>query len=126
MARGVPIADWNGQVLPEIIRQLEDFRQQGFPPTLRGMYYTLLNLGILPKTEAAYHALSDHTSRWRENGTLPRDCFADHTRDIIQDFDDDYEVFEDYVEHGIRYLHLAKSKYAIPRWHKQPITSKSG
>lgn len=119
MARGVPLADWNGHVLSEIKRQLEDFRSQGFPPTLRGMYYTLVDLGVIPKTEAAYHALSDHTSRWRENGTLARDCFSDHTRDIIQDFDDDYEIIEDYVDNGIRYLYLAKSEYTIPRWYGQ-------
>ena len=41
MPKGTPNADWKGQVLSEIIRQLEDFRKQGFPPTLRGMIYTL-------------------------------------------------------------------------------------
>ena len=37
MPKGTPLADWKGLVLPEIKRQLEDFRKQGFPPTLRGI-----------------------------------------------------------------------------------------
>lgn len=119
MARGVPMADWNGLVLFEIKKQLGDFNEQGFLPTLRGMYYTLVDLGVIPKTEAAYHALSDHTSRWREKWILPRDCFADHTRDIIQDFDDGYVTIEDYIDAGTRYLRLAKNEYTIPRWYKQ-------
>ena len=122
MPKGVQIADWNGQVLPEIKKQLEDFRRQGFPPTLRGMFYTLVDRMVIPKTEAAYHALSDHTSRWRENGKLPRDCFADHTRGIIQDFNDEYEIAEQYVDRGIRHLSLAKHNYkkTVPRWYGQP------
>ena len=51
MARGLPMADWNGLVLFEIKKQLGDFNEQGFLPTLRGMYYTLVDLGVIPKTE---------------------------------------------------------------------------
>ena len=101
MPKGTPLADWKGLVLPEIKRQLEDFRKQGFPPTLRGMYYTLVTLGILPKTEDAYGSLSYQTARWRENDTLPIDCFADQSRSSIKDFDDVYETIEDYVQRGI-------------------------
>ena len=120
MARGIPLANWNGQVLPKIKEQLEDFAEQGFLPTLRGMYYTLVDLGVIPKTEAGYHALSDHTSRWRENGILARDCFANHTRDTIRDFNDTYESVEEYIDRGIHHLEYTKENYSVPRWHKQP------
>src|SRR5215207_11253162 len=119
MPKGRPIANWNGLVLPRIKEQLEDFDNQGIVPTLREMYYTLVDLGVIPKTDAAYHALSDHTARWREDGTLPIDCFADRTRRVIKDFDDDYETIDDYVDRGIYYLENANSRYSIPRWHRQ-------
>ena len=83
------------------------------------MYYTLLELRVLPKTEGAYHALSDHTARWRESNVLPRDCFADNTRDTIQDFDDYFESIDDYLGRGIYHLQYAKDNYSIPRWHNQ-------
>jgi hypothetical protein len=120
MARGIPLADWKGHVLSEIKRQLDDFEDQSIVPTLRGMYYTLVDLGVIPKTEAAYHALSSHTSRWRETGILPIDCFADHTRDIIQDFEDDFESIEEFIERVIDYLGNIKDYYTIPRSHQQP------
>lgn len=118
MPRGIPLADWNGQVLSETRNQLRDFDKQGIVPTLRAMFYTLVDLGVIPKT--AYHALSDHTSRWRENGTLSIDCFEDRTRRVIQDFDDEYLTVEQYIDIGFDYLRNAQHDYAIPRWHKQP------
>jgi hypothetical protein len=118
MPRGIPLADWNGQVLSEIKRQLKDFEDQKIVPTLRSMFYTLVDLRIIPKT--AYHALSEHTSRWRESGILPIDCFADHIRNVIQDFDDDYETIEEFIERVIDYLRNTKDYYTIPRWHQQP------
>jgi hypothetical protein len=120
MLRGKPLADWKGQVLSKIREQLDDFINQGIVPTSREMLYTLVELGVIPKTEAAYHALSNHTARWREDGTLPIDCFADHTRDVIKDFDDDYESIEDYIDRPFFFLKDAHLSYSIPRWYKQP------
>jgi hypothetical protein len=105
-------------VLSEIRNQLRDFDEQNIVPTLRAMFYTLVDLGVIPKT--AYHALSDHTSRWRENGKLPIDCFADRTRGIIQDFDDEYLEVGEYIDIGLDYLRNTQNDYAIPRWYKQP------
>ena len=94
MARGIRIADWNGQVLPEIIRQLEDFRQTRFSTYFKRKmdYNFLISESFLKQRE---HIMPSVTTLpdGEKNGTLPRDCFADHTRDIIQDFDDDYEGF---------------------------------
>jgi hypothetical protein len=120
MLRGKPLADWKGLVLSKIREQLDDFNNQGIVPTLREMFYTLVELGVIPKTEAAYHALSSHTARWREDRTLPIDCFADRTRDVIKDFDDNYEPIEDYIDRPFYYLKNARRNYSIPRWHKQP------
>lgn len=118
--RGKPLADWKGQVLSKIRQQLDDFAEQGIVSTLREMFYTLVELGVIPKTEAAYHALSNHTARWREDGTLPIDCFADRTRGVIKDFNDNFITIEDYADKAFSYLKNAHQNYSIPRWHKQP------
>jgi hypothetical protein len=117
--RGKPLADWKGQVLSKIRQQLDDFTEQEIVSTLREMFYTLVELGIIPKTEAAYHALSNHTARWREDGTLPIDCFADHTRGVIKDFNDNFITIEDYADKAFSYLKNTHQNYSIPRWHKQ-------
>ena len=83
MPRGVPLADWNGQVLSETKKQLQDYGEQNIVPTVRAMFYTLVVLLILSNTQAAYRAFSHHTARWREKGIIPIDCFDDDIRDVI-------------------------------------------
>ena len=120
MPRGEPLADWNGQVLSKIREQLDDFNSQEIVPTLRGMFYTLIELRVIRKDQRIYKALSNHTARWREDGTLRIDCFADHSRDVVKDFHDNYVSIEDYIDFGITHLENAHHGYNIPRWHKQP------
>ena len=112
--------DWDKKYLPVVIEQLADFERQGIKPTFRGMYYTLVDLGILPKTEANYSALNKASVRWRENHLIDMDSFDDTTRSIVKDFVDEYESHEDYVDWGIKYLKYAKLNYKIPLWYKQP------
>jgi hypothetical protein len=52
------------------------------------MYYTLVDLGILPKTEANYKQLNKVSVRWRERGLISLDASADYSRSIIKKFDD--------------------------------------
>ena len=47
----------NKQFLPTVKEQLDDFENQGIKPTFRGMYYTLVELGLLPKTQEMYRVL---------------------------------------------------------------------
>jgi hypothetical protein len=86
------------------------------------MFYALYSLGIIPNTKSAYQSLSRITARAREDGQLPVDCFADQSRQVIQDFDDVYESPEDYIERAISHLANASNKYheTIPRWNGQP------
>lgn len=111
--------DWDKEYLTEVKAQLADFQRQGFPPTFRGMYYSLVDLGILAKTEANYSALNKAAVRWREHGLVPISCFADNTRRIVKDFDDEFESPEDYIWRGIHHLENAHRNYRPPRWYKQ-------
>ena len=115
--------NWNKNVLPAVRERLNIFQSQGIAhPTLRSMFYALYSLRIIPNTKSAYQSLSRITARAREDGQLPIDCFADQSRQIIQDFNDLYESPEDYVELGILHLANASNKYheTIPRWYGQP------
>jgi hypothetical protein len=51
-----------------------------YPITVRHLFYRLVSLRIIPKTENAYHALVRHLSRWRRSGEVPWEAFADSTR----------------------------------------------
>jgi hypothetical protein len=84
------------------------------------MYYTLVDLGMLLKTEANYGALNKASVRWRECGPIPIDSFADHTGTIIKNFDDRYKSPKEFVRVGIGYLEDAENLYSIPLWYKQP------
>jgi hypothetical protein len=48
--------------------------------TVRHLFYRLVGLGVIPKTEGAYRALVHHLSNWRRNGEIPWTAFADSTR----------------------------------------------
>jgi hypothetical protein len=112
--------NWDKQYLPTVREQLADFEVQGIKPTFRGMYYTLVDLGVLPKTEANYSALNKVSVRWRESGLISIDSFADSTRSIVKNFDDVYETLQDYVHRGTSHLEYADENYQVPLWYKQP------
>jgi hypothetical protein len=48
--------------------------------TIRHLFYRLVGLGVIEKTERAYKALCGHLSRWRKSGEVPWDAFSDSTR----------------------------------------------
>jgi hypothetical protein len=80
----------------------------------------LLTIGIIPLTQGSYRALSDRSSRWKESGIIPIDCFAAHGRSIRQDFNDIFETVDEYLDKAFNYLRDAQHDYAIPMWYKQP------
>ena len=112
--------DWDKKYLQVVKDQLADFTEQGLKPTFRGMYYTLVDLGILAKTEGNYSQLNKVSVRWRESGLISLDAFTDSTRAIIKGFYDDYLPHSEYVELGINHLENATEDYKIPIWYEQP------
>ncbi len=124
--------NWDERYLKVVKEQLEDFKNQYIKPSFRGMYYTLVDLGILPKTQENYKQLNKASVRWRKEGLIPIDAFADYTRRIIKDFNDTYEAPEDYVDRIFGYLEEADIRdsvkdefdfehagYRVPLWYEQ-------
>ena len=109
-----------GKYLEPIKAELADFRNRGIKPTFRAMFYTLVDSYGLPNDQKIYKYLNRASVTWRENGSLPLDCFVDHTRRILKNFNDVYETPDEYVDRGIYFLENASSTYKIPRWHNQP------
>jgi hypothetical protein len=64
--------------------------------TVRHLFYRLVGLGVIPKTEKAYRGVVHHLSNWRRDGTVPWHAFADSTRWHIraQTFDGIEEALE--------------------------------
>jgi len=48
--------------------------------TIRHLYYRLVGIGIIEKTDAAYKVLCSHLSKWRRSGEIEWSAFADNTR----------------------------------------------
>jgi len=48
--------------------------------TIRHLFYLLVGLGVIPKTEGAYKSLCSHLSKWRRSGEIAWGAFSDNTR----------------------------------------------
>ena len=114
--------NWKTEVMPKIKERLYFFNQQGIVPTLRTLFYALVSLLIIPNTQSKYQYLSKITSDARMKGELPIDCFADQTRSIIKDFNDEYINPNEYIERELAYIENFPKIYRnlIPKWHNQP------
>jgi len=48
--------------------------------TIRHLFYRLVGIGLVPKTENGYKGLDRHLMNWRRSGKLPWGVFADNSR----------------------------------------------
>ena len=48
--------------------------------TIRHLFYRLVGLNVIAKTELAYKGLCGHLSRWRKSREVPWNAFSDSTR----------------------------------------------
>lgn len=48
--------------------------------TLRHLFYRIVSLGLIEKTEKEYAKLSGYTMKWRRNGSIPWHSFVDSSR----------------------------------------------
>jgi hypothetical protein len=48
--------------------------------TIRHLFYRLVGLSVIEKTERAYKSLCGHLSHWRKDGEVPWNAFSDSTR----------------------------------------------
>jgi hypothetical protein len=64
--------------------------------TLRHLFYRIVSLGLIDKTESDYRKLSGYTMKWRRNGDISWRAFVDSTRWYrgVKTFDDLSDALE--------------------------------
>ena len=82
------------------------------PLSVRGVFYRVLSMGAVPKTEAAYHAVQRETLKLRRADELPYEWVADGTRWAIRttEYDSAAEALRD-----------AAASYRRALWHDQGV-----
>jgi hypothetical protein len=67
--------------MAELLRSVHDILDgETSTITIRHLFYRLVGLNVIPKTELAYKGLCGHLSRWRKSGEVPFNAFSDSTR----------------------------------------------
>jgi hypothetical protein len=108
------------KVIDEVKSSLVWFQSHRIPrPSLRTVFYRLVSLDIIPNTNQSYKLLSAATVKARKFGLIPWDCFYDHGRQVLGNFQEDYRSPIQFIQQGIDFLKNAPQKYTIPRWYKQ-------
>ena len=79
--------------------------------TIRHLFYRLVGLDIIEKTERAYKSLCGHLSHWRKSGEVPWDAFSDSTR---------WHISQPMFDGIADALRRAKETYRRDLWATQP------
>jgi hypothetical protein len=115
--------DWKNKIIPKVKEILQDRRSRGIPKaTVRGIFYILVSLNLIPNVKGAYKGLSRALVKAREQKIIPDSWIADESRRII-DIDDEYKSPEEVIDDELEYFDGLPKEYKdqIPRWYKQPI-----
>jgi hypothetical protein len=115
--------DWKNDVVPKVKERLQERINRGVPKaSLRGIFYALVSLEVIPNTQNAYKLLSRALVKAREDVIIPDEWIVDETRTIV-DIDDIYAPPEDLIDDLLSDLtedFPQRYKDEIPRWYKQP------
>ncbi len=81
--------------------------------TIRHLFYRLVGLRVIEKTEQAYKGLCSHLSKWRRSEEIPWSAFADNTRWHIRQetFNGVHDPLKNTVESYRRNLWRPKTSY---------------
>ena len=69
--------NWNNDVMPIIKERLSLFNRYGIIPTLKTIFYSLVNLNIIPNSFNYYTYLNKYATKARIKGDLPIGCFPE-------------------------------------------------
>jgi hypothetical protein len=85
--------------------------------TIRHLFYRLVGINVIEKTEQAYKLLCHHLGRWRKAGLVPWDAFTDSTRWYLHEpmFDGIADAFKRTLKNYRRDL-WATQPYYVEVW----------
>jgi hypothetical protein len=96
--------DWNNDVMPIIQEKLKVFNRYGIIPTLKTIFYSLVNLNIIPNSYNYYIYLSRYANKAKIRGYLPIGCFPEQDLPRITNSNSEFVNAKEYIQKIVNYL----------------------
>lgn len=111
--------------LNKILTACLDVIHEEISVTLRHLFYRIVTLALIEKTEKEYRNLSGYTMKWRRNGSIPWRAFVDSTRWYhgVQTFNDLGDALENSKQCFRRNLWQSQDAYVEVWTEKEAIAA---
>jgi hypothetical protein len=96
--------NWKNDVMPIIRERLTMFNRHGIIPTLKTIFYSLVNLNIIPNSYNYYTYLSKYANKARIKGDLPIGCFPEQDLPRITNSNGEFVNAKEYIQKIVNYL----------------------
>ena len=96
--------NWKNDVMPIIQERLTMFNRHGIIPTLKTIFYSLVNLNIIPNSYNYYAYLSKYANKARIRGDLPIGCFPEQDLPRITNSNSEFVNAKEYIQKIVNYL----------------------
>ena len=96
--------NWNNDVMPIIKERLALFNIYGIIPTLKTIFYSLVNLNIIPNSFNYYTYLNKYAIKARIRGDLPIGCFPEQDLPRITNSLYEFVNAKEYIQKIVNYL----------------------
>jgi hypothetical protein len=104
--------NWNNDVMPIIKERLSLFNRYGIIPTLKTIFYSLVNLNIIPNSFNYYTYLNKYATKARIRGELPIDCFPEQDLPRITNSLYEFVNAKEYIQKIVNYLEETSSNHS--------------
>jgi hypothetical protein len=96
--------NWNIDVMPIIKERLALLNRYGIIPTLKIIFYSLVNLNIIPNSYNYYTYLTTYVTKARIRGDLPIDCFPEQDLPKLRNSYSEFVNAKEYLQKIVNYL----------------------
>ena len=96
--------NWNDDVMPIIKERLAFYNRYGIIPTLKTIFYSLVNLNIIPNSFNYYAYLTKFATKARIRGDLPIECFPEQDLPRIRNSYSEFVNAKEYIQKIVNYL----------------------
>ena len=96
--------NWNIDVMPIIKERLALLNRYGIIPTLKIIFYSLVNLNIIPNSSNYYTSLTTYVTKARIRGDLPINCFPEQDLPRLRNSYSEFVNAKEYLQKIVNYL----------------------
>jgi hypothetical protein len=104
--------NWNNDVMPIIKERLSLFNRYGIIPTLKTIFYSLVNLNIIPNSFNYYAYLNKYATKARIRGDLPIGCFPEQDLPRRKNSYNEFVNAKEYIQKIVNYLEETSSNHS--------------